>query len=84
MSTSNPMPFRRRAATFPSPPLLPLPQTIRTGPCGASPATASASAVPAASINSAEGTPCSSIAHVDGTDPLASYSGFSQVSINGA
>ena len=42
--------------------MLPLPQRMRTGPCGASPATASASAVPAASISSASGIPCSSIA----------------------
>ena len=41
-------PVRRSclAATWPSPPLFPLPQTIRTGPCGESPATASASALP--------------------------------------
>ena len=43
-SASKPSSRRCRAATKPSPPLLPLPQTIRTGPCGASAATASASA----------------------------------------
>ena len=61
-STSKPVPSRRRAATMPSAPLLPLPQRMRIGPWGAEAATASASAVPAASTRSASGIPCSSIA----------------------
>ena len=61
-STSKPVSASRRAATSPSPPLLPLPQTTRTGPCGESAAAARATAPPAASISSSEGTPWSSIA----------------------
>ena len=45
-STAKPISESRRAATNPSPPLLPFPQTIRTGPSGASPATASAKRSP--------------------------------------
>ena len=62
-STSKPISRSNRAATNPSPPLFPLPQTTRIGPSGARSATASATARPAASINSRDGTPCSSTAH---------------------
>ncbi len=62
VSTAKPSSASWAAAIRPSPPLLPLPQRTRTGPRGESAATASARAVPAASISRAEGTPCSSIA----------------------
>ena len=55
------------------------------GPCGASPATASASAVPAASIRSASAMPCSSIAQRSTARiPSASKSGLSHDSISGS
>ena len=70
---------RWRAATSPSPPLLPLPQTTRAGPPDATGAAASATAAPAVSISSSDGTRCSSIAQasaaripvgvVDGLEP---------------
>src|ERR1700686_2995684 len=52
----------RRAATRPSPPLLPLPHTTTTEPSGATRSPARATPWPARSIRSSEGTPCSSIA----------------------
>jgi hypothetical protein len=52
-----------RAATSPSPPLLPLPQTTATRPVGAWRETVSASPSPARSIRSSEGIPRVSIAH---------------------
>ena len=61
-STSNPSRRSLRAATSPSPPLFPLPQTTRMGPSRATSAAISATAAPAASISSSEGIPCSSIA----------------------
>ena len=52
-----------RAATRPSPPLLPLPTTTRTGPGRPRPRPPRARGpAPARSIRSSEGTPCSSIA----------------------
>src|SRR5436190_6792618 len=60
--TRRPASRRRRAATNPSPPLLPLPHTIVTSPSGASRSAARATAAPARSIRSRPGTPCSSIA----------------------
>jgi hypothetical protein len=51
-----------RAATSPSPPLLPLPHTIAIGPSGAISLTSAANPAPARSIRSSEGTPRSSIA----------------------
>ena len=61
-STSRPCSRSRRAATRPSPPLLPFPHTTATVPAGARSATARATPAPARSISSSEGTPCSSIA----------------------
>ena len=61
-STSKPVSARRRAATRPSPPLLPLPHTTRIGPSAATSRTAAATAEPAASIRRREGTPWSEIA----------------------
>ena len=62
-STRCPSSRRIRAATRPSPPLLPFPITIRTGPGprGAA-AVTRANPIPACSMRSSEGTPCSSIA----------------------
>src|SRR5436190_5701904 len=60
--TRRPASRSRRAATNPSPPLLPLPHTIVTSPSGANRSTARATAAPARSIRSSPGTPCSSIA----------------------
>ena len=53
-----------RATTSPSPPLLPLPTTIRIGPVAdcATSAVTRARPSPARSIRSSDGTPCSSIA----------------------
>ena len=62
-STWRPAWRSRRAATSPSPPLLPLPQTTTTRPAGAWRETASASPSPARSISSSEGTAFVSIAH---------------------
>ena len=61
-TTSRPASRSRRAATSPSPPLLPLPQSTATGPSGASCSTARATPTPARSIRSSEGTLRSSIA----------------------
>src|SRR3954471_9888915 len=61
-STSNPVSRRARAATSPSPPLFPLPQTIAALLVFAACAAASATARPAVSISSSDGTPCSEIA----------------------
>ena len=52
----------RRAATSPSPPLLPLPTTTQTGPSPAAAAAARARPAPARSIRSSEGVPASWIA----------------------
>ena len=69
----------RRATTRPSPPLFPFPITTRTGPGPATRATDRASPVPARSIRSSEGTPCSSIAHASTARiSSASWSGSSQ------
>src|SRR3954447_7123191 len=80
-STSRPAAARRRAATNPSPPLFPFPQTILAGPAFARTRAASANAAPAASIRSREGTPCPSIAQPSAPRiPAASNSGSSQAS----
>ena len=72
-STSYPVSASSRAQTSPSPPLLPLPQTTRTGPGRATVRTASATAAPALSIRSSEGTRCSSIAQASAARiPVAS------------
>ena len=62
-STSNPISARSLATTSPSPPLLPFPQTTTARFELASSAATSATARPAVSISSSEGTPWSSIAH---------------------
>src|SRR3954469_17496311 len=78
-STSRPSSRSSRATTRPSPPLLPLPTTTRTGPGRARSATIRASPIPARSIRSSDGTPCSSIAHLSTARiSSASYSGSSQ------
>jgi hypothetical protein len=62
--------------------LLPLPHTIRTGPGRAVSRTAAATASPAASISSSDGTPRLLIAHESAARiPRASYSGSSHGSI---
>ena len=61
-STSRPAWRRWRAATIPSPPLLPLPQTIAIRPAGARRDTRSASPSPACSISSSEAISFSDIA----------------------
>ena len=61
-STTRPSSRSSRATTRPSPPLLPLPITTRTGPSPATSAVSRARPSPARSIRSSEGTPCSSIA----------------------
>ena len=60
--TWRPMPRSRRPATKPSPPLLPLPQTIAIGPRGTSRSTVSARPAPARSMRSSDGVPHDSIA----------------------
>ncbi len=60
--TTRPPRCSRRAATRPSPPLLPLPQTIATGPVGATSHTRPARPSPARSMSCSDGTPRSSIA----------------------
>ena len=62
-STSKPVSRSARAATSPSPPLFPFPQTIAARLAVAASAAASATARPAVSISSREGTPWSLIAH---------------------
>jgi hypothetical protein len=62
-STSRPAPRRSRAATSPSPPLLPLPQTMAMRPAGARWAITRASPSPARSIRSSDGTRLVLIAH---------------------
>ena len=62
VSTSNPVWARARAATSPSPPLLPFPQTTAARFDSAASAAAAATASPAVSIRSRDGTPRSSIA----------------------
>ena len=54
--TSRPVSRSRRAATRPSPPLLPLPHTTTTGPGGHASSTNRARPAPARSIRSSEGT----------------------------
>jgi hypothetical protein len=73
-STSRPAPRSRRAATRPSPPLLPFPHTITTRPNGERAATTRASPSPARSMRSSEGTPRSSIAQAS-VARIASASG---------
>ena len=55
--TSRPSAMRRRAATNPSPPLLPGPARTRTGPSAPRPVATSATAFPAASMRVMPGTP---------------------------
>jgi hypothetical protein len=81
-STSRPEPRSNRAATRPSPPLLPLPQTTTILPAGACSATTRASPSPARSISSSEAIPCCSIAHASvARISAASGSGSSQCSL---
>jgi hypothetical protein len=61
-STASPDSASARAATRPSPPLFPFPQTTAARLEVASPSAASATALPAVSIRSSDGTPCLSIA----------------------
>ncbi len=78
-STSSPASLSSRATTNPSPPLLPLPHTMRTGLSDAIAVTARATPAPARSISSREGTPSSWIAHVSRARiSSAVYSGSSQ------
>ncbi len=78
-STCRPAWRSSRAATSPSPPLLPLPQTTATRPPGAWRDTASASPSPARSIRSSDGIPRVSIAHASVSRICsASSSGSSQ------
>ena len=62
-STSRPADRSSRAATSPSPPLLPFPHTIAIRPPGAWRPTTAASPSPARSISSSDAIPRSSIAH---------------------
>ena len=70
---------RTRAATWPSPPLFPRPQTITIGPSGTRSAHTRASALPARSISVSLGMRWRSIAHVSSARCCAaSGSGVSQ------
>ncbi len=77
--TSRPCSRSRRAATRPSPPLFPLPQTTATAPDGERSATSAARPPPARSMRSRLGMPRSEIAHSSSARcSAASGSGSSQ------
>ena len=61
--TTRPRPFKIRAHTKPSPPLLPPPHTQSIFPVGASLSASSANAIPARSISANDGTPSFSIVY---------------------